>query len=42
MYQRKKMPYKALFYFKQALDSAPEDGPHIENITKEIKRLESE
>jgi tetratricopeptide (TPR) repeat protein len=33
MYQRKKMPYKALFYFKQALDSAPEDGPHIENIT---------
>ena len=42
MFQRKKMPYKALFYFKQALDSAPKDGPHIENITKEIKRLESE
>ena len=42
MYQRKEMPYKALFYFRQALDSAPKDGPHIENITKEIKRLESE
>lgn len=42
MYQRKEMPYKALFYFKQALDSAPKDGPYIENISKEIKRLESE
>ena len=42
MYQRKKMPHRALFYFKQALDSAPKDGPDIENITKEIKRLESE
>lgn len=42
MYQRKKMSYKALFYFRQALDSAPNDGPHIENISKEIKRLESE
>ena len=40
MYQRKKMSHKALFYFRQALDSAPKDGPHIENITKEIKRLE--
>ncbi|HDK25679.1 MAG TPA: tetratricopeptide repeat protein [Candidatus Atribacteria bacterium] len=42
MYQRKKMSHKALFYFKQALDSAPEGNPLIENITKEIKRLESE
>lgn len=42
MYQRKEMPYKALFYFRQALDSAPEGNSLIENITKEIKRLESE
>jgi len=42
MYQRKKMPYKALFYFRQALDSAPEGNSLIENIAKEIIRLESE
>jgi O-antigen ligase/Tfp pilus assembly protein PilF len=42
MYQRKKMPHKALFYFRQALDSAPESNPLIGNITKEIERLESE
>jgi tetratricopeptide (TPR) repeat protein len=42
MYQRKKMTYKALFYFRQALNSAPEGSSLIENITKEIKILESE
>jgi len=41
MYQRKKMPHKALFYFRQALDSAPEGDSLIENITKEIKKIES-
>jgi len=42
MYQRKKMPYKALFYFRQALDSAPEDSSLIENIKKEIMKIESD
>jgi len=41
MYQRKKMSHKALFYFRQALDSAPEGDSLIESITKEIKRLEN-
>jgi tetratricopeptide (TPR) repeat protein len=42
MYQRKEMTYRALFYLRQALDSAPDGNSLIENITKEIKRLESE
>ena len=39
MYQRKEMPYKALFYFRQALDSAPEGSSFIENIKKEIRKI---
>jgi O-antigen ligase/Tfp pilus assembly protein PilF len=40
MYQRKKMSQQALVYFKQALDSAPEDSSLIENIKKEIMKIE--
>jgi O-antigen ligase/Tfp pilus assembly protein PilF len=42
MYQRKEMLYRALFYFRQALDSAPEGNSLIENIKKEIEKLKSD
>ena len=40
MYQRKKMPHQALVYFEQALNSAPEGSSLIENIKKEIMKIE--
>jgi tetratricopeptide (TPR) repeat protein len=39
VYQKKEMPDKALEYFIQALQLAPEEGPIIEEIEKEIYNI---